>query len=54
MHLMPLNSGGLCEAVTITARRAPTRGTLYWIAGVASKPRSITRWPAAASVPATT
>ena len=43
MHLNPLNSGGLWEAVTMIPSCAPTRGMLYWIAGVGSKPRRTTR-----------
>lgn len=43
MHLNPLNSGGLCEAVTMTPTWAPIRGTLYWIAGVGRMPSGTIR-----------
>jgi uncharacterized protein len=49
MHLRPLNSGGLCDAVTITPSWAPSRRTLHWIAGVGRSPTSTTRCPASAS-----
>src|SRR5580658_184832 len=50
MHLSPLNSRGLWDAVGMISICAPRRGTRYWTAGVGRMPSSATLWPASASV----